>query len=182
MNTTHTTARNLCALIGYAQWRNFDRLIQRAQQLISSGESTAKIEPTTLARGIGSNAIRHIDDYTLDDAAVALLGQLSAGSKLHRRQGLLRNETIMLGLLSKYFIAHGAVFSFQETHGRFVFDAVIDGRVVVEFDEPHHQHDPKQLAQDALKDEWASSNDYTMVRLTLDMDIIDMILAVDAVL
>lgn len=67
------SARELAQKIKYADWRNFDRLIQRALQLIRNGLSSGIITSETATAEIGFGAQRHIPDYHLDRTGAELV-------------------------------------------------------------------------------------------------------------
>lgn len=172
------TARNLRSKLGYKQWRSFNGIIERAQQIINSGEAVGIIVKTTYQAKLGSGSIRLIDDFELDDMAVDIIAKLSEHSKLHTRKLRMRNETILLGLLKKYCDGKNISFQFQAQKGSFRFDAMVERKILIEFDEPHHGLYNQGIIDDA-KDEWAKANDYILLRFDLSMDIIDMIFSIE---
>ncbi len=79
-------ARDIWQALGYADWRNFDRLIQKAYQLIASGVAEGEIEPFYRVVAIGSGAMRPVPDYRFDAEAERLIKLLAAFSNPRRQR------------------------------------------------------------------------------------------------
>jgi len=75
-------ARDIFESLGYAEWRNFDGLIQRASKLITHGLAKGSIEECERDVGIGSGALRAIKDYRLDAPAYELVKLMALSYKL----------------------------------------------------------------------------------------------------
>jgi very-short-patch-repair endonuclease len=170
-------ARDLQPLLGYSKWENFHHLIKRAQHLLIHKHLPGSIEATTRVASIGSGAIRKISDYRLDHKALSLVAELATSYKLTNKFSI-RNESVVMQLLEKYCRSKKLAFAYQYRLGGFVFDCMIGHRVLIEFDEPHHQECGRQSARDATKDYLASSSGFKVLRVDLESDIIDLILAV----
>jgi very-short-patch-repair endonuclease len=171
------SARDLAPLLGYSNWQNFDRLVQRAQNLISTGAASGAIAEAKKKVIIGSGATRQILDYYLDNAAVNLVKELASSYKLTKHFSI-RNETVLLALLKKYCSLKGLGFQFQQAYGDYVFDCVIDGYIAVEFDEPYHM-DRRGRSRDIRKEAYAVSLGLKVIRFDLSDDIVDMIVEVE---
>lgn len=174
------SARDLYREMGYTEWRNFRLLIAKAESLIKQGVG-GTISRTSAPVSIGSGAIRHLEDFALDAQAVKLLTRLSGRTKL-TGLGAIRNETAVLALLRKYYVARDLRFVFQYPLGGFRFDAFIGGSVLVEFDEHHHVSSLRQRHTDAKKDGMAKEQGLEIVRLTIEDDVVDAILLIDRAL
>lgn len=172
-------ARDLQPLLGYKQWRNFERLIRRAQHLLIHKHLPGHIEATARMASIGSGAIRTISDYRLDHKALALIAELASSYKLTNKFQI-RNESVVMQLLEKYCRSKELAFAYQYRLGRCIYDCMVGHRLLIEFDEPHHQECSRQTTRDATKDRLAGSSGFKVLRVDLDSDIVDLILAVQA--
>jgi very-short-patch-repair endonuclease len=170
-------ARDLQPLLGYSQWRNFDRLIKRANHILIHKHLPGRIEPNTRMVNIGSCASRKITDYKIDRPALSLVMELAASHKLTNKFSI-RNESVVMQLLEKYCLAKSISFAYQYHLGDFVFDCMIGNQVLVEFDEPHHQECSRQEERDLQKDGLAESEGLKILRISLESDIVDLILAI----
>jgi very-short-patch-repair endonuclease len=175
-----STAREIYKRVGYRDWRNFNSLVRRAQQLISNGGRSGSIVQTTTPVVIGSGATRHVVDYELDEEAASLLEYLASSFKLTSTPEM-RNECAILRLLAKYYLGKGVSFVFQKRVGSFVYDALVGDQVAVEFDEPHHVT-ARSVRSDAKKDVFAAQQGWAIFRMGLSGDVVDAILAIDQML
>jgi very-short-patch-repair endonuclease len=91
---------------------------------------------------------------------------------------LSRNETAILHLLGKWALARGLTVEPQAKFHGYVYDVVIADRIIVEFDEPHHQ-DSRQSEIDRAKTDIATKNDRIILRFGIECDIIDIISAIE---
>jgi very-short-patch-repair endonuclease len=170
-------ARDLQALLGYKRWQNFDHLIKRANHILIHKHLPGHIEPTSRTACIGSGATREITDYLIDRPALNIVMELAASYKLTNSFSI-RSESVVMQLLEKYCLAKNICFTFQHHLGGFVFDCMIGNQVLVEFDEPHHQECKRQAERDSEKDRLAESEGLKILRINLESDIIDLILAI----
>lgn len=172
------SARGLCSTMGYSEWRNFDRVVEKAKQLIASGICDGVINDTTLEVSLGSGAIRKVRDYLVDDKGMETILSLCA-SKLRNDRPQARNETALLALVKKYCAGKGVPFAFQAALEQYVYDACVAGRILIEFDEQHHFTSKSQRSIDVCKEETASRLGYSLLRFKVSHDIIDIILEID---
>ncbi|MDM8524908.1 hypothetical protein QUF80_16180 [Desulfococcaceae bacterium HSG8] len=128
---------------------------------------------------IGSGAKRNIINYMLDENAFKLVQELATSYKLHKHFSI-RCETVVLSLVKKYCLKKGWGFEFQYQTGGFVIDCLVNDKIAIEFDEPHHQRSAKQKTQDTAKDTHVRNIGLKMFRVHLDMDIIDIILYLES--
>lgn len=163
--------------MGYSQWRRFHGVVRRAKHLIETGEECGRIRQSRSIAQIGSGAVRLIVDYELDADAIRLISRLGSAYRLTSHYPI-RNETVLLRLLKKYCEAKGIAFEFQPRISGFVFDALVSGDALIEFDEPHHEEGGKTERRDAAKSRAASTAGFRIVRCSLDHDIVDLILLV----
>jgi very-short-patch-repair endonuclease len=171
------TARNLQQEVNYKEWRNFNTLIIRAKNLINNGVESGFILDAKCTVNIGSGAVRIVDDYKLDEDAANLIKRLALSYKLGKSYST-RNETAILGLLQKYCVNKGYLHGFQYKLDKFIFDFRCEN-ILIEFDEPHHQN-KRQEKTDMEKEKVAVGNDYKLFRFTLQNDIVDIILCIEA--
>ena len=171
------SARDLGPLLGYTRWQNYERLVQRALNLIKTGAASGKIVETGRKVVIGYGAVRQVLDYQLDRDAVKLLKELASSYKLTKHYSI-RNETVLLALLEKYCHLKGIKFRYQQKFGDYVFDCLIADHIAVEFDEFHHQN-TRTRRRDGKKDIFASSLGLLVVRFDMNDDIVDMIVEVE---
>src|SRR5262249_39964990 len=77
------TARELMGLLGYAQWRNFEEVIAKAQRAcLESGQAVENhFADISKMVKIGSNTVRPVKDYKLDRYACYLIAQNGDPSK-----------------------------------------------------------------------------------------------------
>lgn len=170
-------ARDLQEPLGYSKWENFEGVIRRAIQLIANGAATGFLTKCQRDVAIGSRAIRKVIDYRCDSSAVELLGLLTTSFKLNG-YFLARNESVVLGLLAKWASGKGITARPQFQLNGFKFDLMLDDKVLIEFDEPHHASS-RQKAVDVAKATAAQQAGYELLRLDLNTDVVDAILAVE---
>ena len=170
-------ARDLQQLLGYAKWENFDGVVRRALQLVNNGSALGQLIVSSRLISIGRGAKRRVVDYKLDRNAVELLQLLSTSFKLNGFF-IARNESVILGLLSKWATAKGLQATPQFCVGKYKFDLMLGDKVLVEFDEPHHR-DARQQRVDTEKFNLATEAGYCLLRLDLSVDIVDAILMVE---
>ena len=161
---------------GYKRWENFDDMIKQVLQLHESGIINVDIFKTTKTVEIGCHAKRDIIDYIIDDKTKDVILSFRP-NKMHRIKPV-RNETVIMGLLEKYFNAKGIEFEFQQRIGEYVADALIGGEIVIEYDEPHHAKSPVKK-RDNEKDTFYAENGYKIFRCGADDDVIDIIIGVE---
>ena len=171
------SARNVYKELRYVEWRNFDRLIGKAMQLIAHGTESGSIRPFMTNAKIGSGAVRAIKDYWLDDTAIELINKISQ-NKLGKKIAL-RNETVILTMIEKYCKAKKLKFAPQFPLGGFVYDCCVDGSALIEFDELHHSA-KRQRKIDADKDLTAAGNNFTLHRFSVEHDIVDILLVLES--
>lgn len=170
-------ARDIQHLLGYAEWRNFQNLIFRAKNIILHKHSKGIIRKTKREVEIGSGAKRKIIDFEFDKHAFLVIKELSNSYKLNNYFSI-RNETIVLQLVEKYCKGKNIEFCFQYKIGSYCYDCVINKNILIEFDEPHHLK-KRQKQIDLIKDEFAINNEYKILRVDLEMDIIDIVLFIE---
>ena len=144
--------------------------------MIRCGTHRGEIVQTHKSVEIGSGAKRKIIDYLIDDDALELIKQLSYNKTIG--EIAVRNEVVLLTLLDKYCKAKGMSFEGQYFLSGFRYDALINGNILLEFDEQHHGKG-KQKYIDAEKDKLAQENGFKIVRFGISDDIIDIILRVE---
>lgn len=171
-------ARDLQHLLGYAEWRNFEGVIKRAKGIIKHKHIKGIIEKTILQVKIGSGASREIVDYKLDKDAKQLLQELCSSYKLNN-YFFIRNESVILQLVKKYCKSKQIAFEYQFRVDKYIFDCMLDNKILIEFDEPHHNINPKQKKIDLEKEKIAKQNNFLVFRVNLDMDIIDIIIFIE---
>lgn len=172
------SARDLQIEFNYAKWENFNGLIKRAINIINSGIRLGMIVESKIEVNTGKGAIRKINNYIVDENAYKIIKELSLSYKTSNFYSF-RNETLILSLIKKYFNSKNIEFIFQKRIHPFVFDALVGNTILVEFDEIHHQNSKKQISIDSKKNAIASVNGYKIIRLNLDMDIIDCIITIN---
>ena len=168
------SARELMGKYGYVQWRNFEGVIKRAIGLIKYKHLDGVITKTQNNIKIGYGVNRPVVDYLLDRGGERILCELCSSYKLCNVYSI-RNETVVLQLISKYCKIKNIDFEYQFRDGGYVFDCKVGSTILIEFDEPHHQTSSKQMNIDSDKDVYAKKMGYTMHRVTLSMDIVDII-------
>lgn len=171
-------ARDLQHLLGYAKWDNFEGVIKRAIGIIRNKNLNGIIEETFRVVEIGSGATRRVVDYRFNKESFVLLKELCSSYKL-TNQFCIRNESVVLQLAEKYCKANQITFQYQFLLEKYRFDCMIGSKILIEFDEPHHHQNSKQVKIDLEKDKVANQNGFLIFRVTLDMDIIDIILFID---
>jgi len=172
------TARDLQKELNYKKWENFEGVIKRANNLIQNGFKNGVISETFKIVETGFKAKRSIIDYSLDNNAVDLITYLCSNYKINKYFPI-RNETLILGLIEKYYKNKNISFEFQKKLSCYVYDALIGGNILVEFDEPHHFNSKKQILIDKSKSELAHKLGYKLIRICLKQDIIDCIIIID---
>jgi very-short-patch-repair endonuclease len=170
-------ARDIFEELGYLKWSNFVGVVRRANQLILNGLSKGTIEETTRRVQIGSGAYREIIDYKLDRDAADTVKMMASSFKLNGHF-LGRNETAILYLLGKWALARGLTVEPQAKFHGYVYDVIIADRIIVEFDEPHHQGS-RQSETDRAKTNIATNDNRTILRFGIECDIIDIISAIE---
>ena len=170
------SARDIKDEMGYKEWRNFNNLIERAVQLINSGTERGVILKTEKMAKIGRGAIRIVVDYELDSDAIDILQRISS-YKLNKSIRL-RNEAVVLTMLEKYCKLKAIPFDFQYELDGYKYDCLINGNVLMEFDEQQHTT-KRQIVVDKEKNTTAKLGGYKMIRFDISNDIIDIICAVD---
>jgi very-short-patch-repair endonuclease len=168
------SARELMGKYGYVQWRNFEGVIKRAIELIEYKHLDGVITKTQKNIKIGNGVNRPVVDYLLDRGGERILYELCSSYKLCNVYSI-RNETLVLQLISKYCKINNIGFEYQFRDGGYVFDCKVGSNILIEFDEPHHQTSSRQMNIDSDKDVYAKKMGYTMYRVTLSMDIVDII-------
>ena len=168
------SARELMGKYGYVQWRNFEGVIKRARGLIEYKHLDGVITKTQKNIKIGNGGTRSVVDYLLDRGGERILYELCSSYKLCNVYSI-RNETVVLQLISKYCRIKNIDFEYQFREGGYVFDCKVGSNILIEFDEPHHQTSSRQIKIDTDKDVYAKKMGYTIHRVTLNMDIIDII-------
>lgn len=171
-------ARDIRQQLGYAEWRNFEVLIQRCRGLIAQGVAHGKITQCSRSAPIGSGAVREVVDYRLDAQAYELVKAMASSFKLNGHY-LVRNESATLNLVQKWAQRAGHETTPQGRVGNFVFDLLIGQSIAIEFDEPHHGS-ARQSATDRQKDVEAARADLTVFRFGLESDAIDIIGAIES--
>lgn len=179
MNQKNYTARQIQKELNYVKWENFNGLIKRAINLINSGIKIGVIKESHISIETGKGAIRKVKDYILNDDALILIKELALSYKTANFNSG-RNETLILSLVEKYFNAKKIEFVFQKRIQAFVFDAFIANKLLIEFDEFHHQNSNRQKIIDSRKNKISADNNLKLIRLTLNMDIIDCIIKINS--
>jgi very-short-patch-repair endonuclease len=171
-------ARDLQHLLGYTEWRNFEGVIKRAIGIIRHKNLNGTIEKTSATVKIGSGATRKIVDYKLNQEAFELLKELCSGYKM-TNSFTIRNESVVLQLVEKYCKANKIIFYYQFLLNNYRFDCMLGDKILLEFDEPHHYQNTRQARIDLEKEKVAKRNGFLIFRVTLDMDIVDIIVFIE---
>lgn len=166
-------ARKLQKQLNYIDWRNFNNLILRAENLIKNGIENGLITKTICTVKLGSGSLRNIPDYYMDERAQILIKKLALSYKLNKSY-LIRNETSILSLLQKYCIYKNIDYEFQFKLDKYIYDFKYE-KTLIEFDEPHHK-ETRQSFIDEEKNINAKNNGFKIVRIGLHKDIIDLII------
>ena len=175
------SARDLRLYLGYAEWRNFSNVIKRAIGIIKHKHLNGRIVETSIVVSSGYGARREIIDYLLDADGVSLLSELCTSFKLNNFYSI-RNETVVLQLVEKYCQKKGVDFQYQYRIGGFIFDCKVGNNILIEFDEPHHQNSTRQKEVDGEKNIIAKAEGFSLQRVDLDMDIVDIIVYLESYL
>lgn len=154
-------------------------MMQRTLALRSSGVIDIQVVKTAKKVMTGKNTAKTIVDYLIDEKTKDFLLERCT-SKLCKIKPM-HNETIILGLLKKYFSAKGIKFDFQKEIEEFVADGLIGDKVVLEYDEPYHNC-TAIMYKDARKDKVYKELGYKIFRCSLDDDIVDIILGIERLL
>lgn len=168
------SARSLYKEVGYCKWDKFHLVVKKAIQLINNGLQKGNIKESHVEIKIGSGAVRKIIDYTIDEDGLILIYNLCSKHKIVNVKEI-RNETQILRLVEKYCLFIGLSFKFQYRLDKYLYDACVNDKVLIEFDEDHHT----TIAQnkiDAIKDNTAKQNGYQILRFDTHCDIIDIII------
>ncbi|TXD52779.1 MULTISPECIES: hypothetical protein [unclassified Polaribacter] len=171
-------ARDLQQLLGYSEWRNFHNIIKRAQNIIMHKHILGKIVKCNKKVKLGSNAKRSIIDYQIDNEAFLIIQELSSSFKLNNFFSI-RNESVVLQLVKKYCHHNKLFFKYQFNLDKYYYDCIINNKILLEFDEPHHRVSQRQKIIDNDKNRIARENDFLIFRVNLQMDIIDIILFIE---
>src|SRR5690606_33303397 len=115
----------------------------------------------------------NVIDYKLDKIAEKLIIELASSYKLNKFFKI-RNETVVIQLIEKYCLENKLDFKFQFNLENYKFDCKVDDLILIEIDEPHHNN-KRQREIDYKKDSIAKQNGFSLLRVNLDMDIIDII-------
>src|SRR5690606_35585159 len=169
----YKSARKLKDELNYTEWRNFEGVIKRAKNLITNQHTYGEIIKTTVSIKIGSGANRNVIDYKLDKIAEKLIIELASSYKLNKFFKI-RNETVVIQLIEKYCLENKLDFKFQFNLENYKFDCKVDDLILIEIDEPHHNN-KRQREIDYKKDSIAKQNGFSLLRVNLDMDIIDIL-------
>lgn len=169
------SARDIMHCLGYKKWVNFAGVIERAISITKHNHVGGRIIKTFAVVEIGSGAKRKIIDYLIDKEGLILLNELCSSFKLNNFYSM-RNETIVLQLVEKYCFKKGIKFQYQYRLEKFIFDCKVGNHILIEFDEPHHQINTQQKEIDAKKTAIAKLNGFVMYRVSIEMDIIDIII------
>ena len=167
------SARKLKDELNYTEWRNFEGVIKRAINLITHQHTNGEIIKTSLGIEIGSGVIRNVVDYKLDKIAEELITELASSYKLNNFFKT-RNETVVIQLIEKYCLQRVLDFEFQYNLDKYNYDCMVDNSILVEFDEPHHQT-KRQKEIDREKDLIAKQKGFAILRVNLEMNIVDII-------
>jgi hypothetical protein len=173
------SARDLMPYFGYKQWRNFSGVIKRAMGIIKHRHLKGEIVKTHIAVGIGSGAKREVIDYLIDEDGLFLLSELCSSFKLNNFYSI-RNETVVLQLVEKYCQKKDVDFQYQYRIGKFLFDCRVGNKILIEFDEPHHQINIRQMEIDNEKNMVAKTEGLSVYRVDVEMDIVDIIIYLEA--
>ncbi|PQJ76802.1 hypothetical protein [Polaribacter glomeratus] len=168
-------ARDLQQLLGYSEWRNFQNVIKRAKNIIIHKHINGKIIKCSKKVKLGSNAERKIIDYKIDENALIIIKEISSSFKLNNFFSI-RNETVVLQLVQKYCHEKKILFEHQFNLDKYYYDCMINNKILLEFDEPHHKISPRQKLIDKDKNLISKINGFLTFRVNLEMDIIDIIL------
>lgn len=173
------SARDLMPRLGYKRWSNFAGVVERAIGIIKHKHLKGDIVKTNIVIVVGQGAKREIADYLLDQNGMSLLCELCSSYKLNNFYSI-RNETVVLQLVEKYCQHKNVDFQHQYRLGKFRFDCKVGNNILIEFDEPHHQHNPRQKEIDAEKNVVAKNEGFSMYRVNVEMDIVDIIIYLEA--
>lgn len=169
----YKSSRKLKDELNYTEWRNFKGVIKRVMNLITNQHTNGEIIKTTLEIQIGSGAIRNVVDYKLDKIAEELITELTRSYKLNNFFKI-RNETVVIQLIEKYCALRELDFAFQYNLDKYNYDCMIDNHILVDFGEPHHQT-KCQKEIDNKKDIIARQKGFSILRVNLEMNIVDVI-------
>ena len=172
------SARELMSCLGYKKWSNFEGVVKRAAGIIKHKQFEGNIIETYRTVISGHGARRDITDYLVDEDARSVLQELCSSYKLNNFFSI-RNETVVLQLVEKYCRKKGVDFQYQFHFKNFIFDGKIGDHILIEFDEPHHQY-TRQKEIDIRKDVVADANGFSVYRVDLEMDIVDIIIYLEA--
>ena len=173
------SARDIMPSLGYIQWRNFAGVIERAIGIIKHKHLKGKIVKTSAIVEIGSGAKREIIDYLIDIDGLSLLNELCSSYKLNNFYSI-RNETVVLQMVEKYCRKKEISFEYPYPAGAYIFDCMVADNILIEFDEPHHQNDTRQKNVDNKKNRFAVDNGFGLYRVTVEMDIVDVIVYLES--
>lgn len=165
-------ARSVYKELGYKKWENFQGIVIKAEQLIKNGLHNGNITKSKIKVDLAKGAKRDIVDWTFDENAFDLVRNICGNMKLVNGQKV-RNEIEVLNLLKKYCEYRSIIFEFQYALGKYRFDCIV-GKTLIEFDEPHHLS-KRSIASDLIKEGYANSMGYSVVKVDVFTDIIDLI-------
>lgn len=172
-------ARDLKSYFGYVGWQNFVGVVRRAVGIIKHKNLSGEIIETRYIVQTGHGAKRSIVDYLIDKDAMTLLQELCSSYKLNNFYSV-RNETVILQMVEKYCHKKKIDFEYQYHIGPYIFDCMVADNVLIEFDEPHHCNNLRQKSSDNEKTLFAMDNGFVVYRVTLEMDIIDVIVYLES--
>lgn len=95
------SARSLCSVLGYADWRNFVKAIDKAKEsCVTAGEQELDhfVDANKMVE-IGSNTTRSIDDILLTRYACYLIAQ-NGDPRKPQRDGMKINNTERINVLN----------------------------------------------------------------------------------
>lgn len=171
-------ARSIQHELGYVRWENFNNVIKKCITL-TRGNPEHSFKPAMSLISLPKGAFRSIKDFELNDADIDLIKKMSGYSKPTGTYKI-RIENIIVSLLKKYYAAKEIDVITQFWLGQYRYDCKINN-VLVEYDEDHHLNESQRII-DRLKNELATQNNYAMVRVQIEEDIVDAILKINAVL
>ncbi len=165
-------ARDLQIEMGYADWRNFHNLIEKAKQIL--GEDC--VTKTSRSVQLPKKAKRNIVDYELSERAVKFIRIISG--KPTAKNVRVRNEIIIIEQLKRYYHSKNIPIVFQFKLASFRYDCKIGDKILFEFDEQHHQT-KRQIIIDSKKTKYAELFGFIMLRAKIEDDVVDIIIRIN---